>query len=201
MLKQVFDMFVQVSGTARLAQGGLGIGLTLVRSLVALHGGSVSAASPGLRRGATFTVRLPLAQRPLHPAPATGPGAGLHGVSVDGAVLVVDDNRDAADSLAALLGAMGITALAAYDGEQALQLAAATPIEFAILDIGMPGMDGCELAGRLRALPGGEALTLVALTGWGQPRDRQRLAAAGFAHHLLKPMDFDALAALLGRQG
>jgi signal transduction histidine kinase/ActR/RegA family two-component response regulator len=198
MLKNVFEMFVQVSGTARLAQGGLGIGLTLVRSLVELHGGSVQASSPGLQRGSTFSVRLPLADGSTPPARSAGDEPTWAGLSIDGSVLVVDDNRDAADSLATLLRTMGAAALIAYDGEQALRVAAQTPVGLAILDIGMPGMDGCELARRLRAMPGGQALRLVALTGWGQPHDRQRLAAAGFDHHLLKPLELRSLAALLG---
>jgi signal transduction histidine kinase/CheY-like chemotaxis protein len=198
MLKSVFEMFVQASGTSRLAQGGLGIGLTLVRSLVELHGGSVLASSAGLQRGSTFSVRLPLHDGVSPPAESSGKGAAGAGLSVDGSVLVVDDNHDAADSLATLLRAMGATARAAYDGEQALRMATDTPIALAILDIGMPGMDGCELARRLRAMPGGTGLRLIALTGWGQPHDRQRLVAAGFDHHLLKPMDLRALADLLG---
>ena len=195
MLRSVFEMFVQVSGTSKAAQGGLGIGLTLVQSLVELHGGSVLASSPGLNQGSTFTVRLPLTVQAA--------GAGGHApepvawsaLLAERTVLVVDDNQDAADSLAELLRAMGARATAVHASEQALRLAADTRIDAAVLDIGMPGMDGFELARRLRALPRGQALTLIALTGWGQ--DRERLAAAGFDHHLLKPVDVDRLVPLL----
>jgi signal transduction histidine kinase/CheY-like chemotaxis protein len=206
MLDSIFDMFVQVSGTDRAAQGGLGIGLTLVKSLVELHGGRVEAASPGLDRGAVFTVRLPLAATPalvdrvaaarsaLAPAAASNADS-----SCGGNVLVVDDNQDAADSLGELLGAMGLGVQVAYSGEQALQAAAARHFDAAVLDIGMPGMDGCDLARRLRQWPGLEDLTLIALTGWGQDSDRARFASAGFDHHLLKPVDADALLDLLQR--
>jgi signal transduction histidine kinase/CheY-like chemotaxis protein len=194
MLDSIFDMFVQVSGTDRAAQGGLGIGLTLVKSLVELHGGRVEAASAGLERGATFTVRLPLAATPAHvalvqPVPQQPDVAAAE----SGSVLVVDDNHDAADSLGELLGAMGLGVQVAYSGEQALQAAAGRHFDVAVLDIGMPGMDGCELARRLRERPGLQDLRLIALTGWGQDSDRARFASAGFDHHLLKPVDPDAL--------
>jgi signal transduction histidine kinase/CheY-like chemotaxis protein len=200
MLESIFDMFIQVSGTDRAAQGGLGIGLTLVKSLVEMHGGRIEAQSPGLGRGATFTVRLPLLQAEaatgqVVPWPAVrGPApAGQAGRSV----LVVDDNRDAADSLGELLGAMGLEVQVAYAGEEALRAAAGRPFDVAVLDIGMPGMDGCELARRLRALPGLGHVLLIALTGWGQDSDRARFASAGFDHHLLKPVEPGALMALL----
>jgi signal transduction histidine kinase/CheY-like chemotaxis protein len=200
MLDSIFDMFVQVSGTDRAAQGGLGIGLTLVKSLVELHGGRVEAASPGLDRGATFTVRLPLAAAPELAEPvAAGRVAPAPAAAGTGSVLVVDDNQDAADSLGELLGAMGLGVQVAYSGEQALQAAAGRHFDAAVLDIGMPGMDGCDLARRLRARPGSEDLRLIALTGWGQDSDRARFASAGFDHHLLKPVDADALLDLLQR--
>jgi CheY-like chemotaxis protein len=194
MLDSIFDMFVQVSGTDRAAQGGLGIGLTLVKSLVELHGGRVEAASAGLERGATFTVRLPLAATPAHvvlvqPVPQQPDAAAAEA----GSVLVVDDNHDAADSLGELLAAMGLGVQVAYSGEQALRAAAGRHFDVAVLDIGMPGMDGCELARRLRERPGLQDLRLIALTGWGQDSDRARFASAGFDHHLLKPVDPDAL--------
>lgn len=197
MLKSIFDMFVQVSGTAREAQGGLGIGLTLVKSLVELQGGSIEAASEGLGRGATFTVHLPLVKS----TPASGRRAQMSqdgwASSIAGTVLIVDDNRDAADSLAELLATMGATALVAYGGEEALQLVREHDIDIAVLDIGMPGMDGCELARRLRAGPRGADLKLIALTGWGQQGYRDRIAAAGFDHHLLKPLNLREFMALL----
>ena len=197
MLSSVFDMFVQVSGTARVAQGGLGIGLTLVKSLVEMHGGSVEAASAGLGRGATFTVRLPLvAETPL-PAHASPPPPAMAVSPTARTVLVVDDNRDAADSLTELLGVMGATALAAYSGDEALQVAVQRHVDIAVLDIGMPVMDGCDLARALRARLGAATPLLIALTGWGQPADRDRIARAGFDHHLLKPVDAAELIALL----
>ncbi len=197
MLRAIFEMFVQVSGASKTAQGGLGIGLTLVKTLVELHGGSVTAASAGLHRGATFTVQLPLA---IDAASTRSPAALTAGWSdgcVERTVLVVDDNRDAADTLTELLRAMGAEVAAAYNGADALRLVADRRFDLALLDIGMPVMDGCDLARHVRALPGGRAMTLIALTGWGQERDRQRMASAGFDHHLLKPVGADDLAALL----
>ncbi|WP_239142745.1 ATP-binding protein [Variovorax sp. WS11] len=197
MLKSIFEMFVQVSGTAREAQGGLGIGLTLVKSLVELQGGSVEAASEGLGRGATFTVRLPLAKSAAAPGRRTRMSQDGWAPSLEGTILVVDDNRDAADTLAELLASMGATALVAYGGEEALQLAREHDIDIAVLDIGMPGMDGCELARHLRAGPRGAELKLIALTGWGQQGYRDRIAAAGFDHHLIKPLNLGEFMAVL----
>ncbi|NRF70277.1 response regulator [Aquincola sp. S2] len=196
MREAIFDMFVQVGGSSKAAQGGLGIGLTLVRSLVELHGGRVEARSDGPNRGATFTVRLPLAPAATPSVDAT-PAPDWQAASIGRSILVVDDNRDATDSLTELLRALGATAFAAYDGEHALRIAAEQRLDIAVLDIGMPGMDGCELARRLRALPAQAPLTLIALTGWGQEADKQRIAEAGFDHHLLKPPDPGALMALL----
>ncbi|WP_232061945.1 hybrid sensor histidine kinase/response regulator [Variovorax sp. PBS-H4] len=197
MLKSIFEMFVQVSGTSREAQGGLGIGLTLVKSLVELQGGSIDATSEGLGRGATFTVRLPLAKSTSVSRRRSRVSQDGWAPSIEGTILVVDDNRDAADSLAELLGTMGATALVAYGGEEALQLAREHEIDIAVLDIGMPGMDGCELARHLRAGPRGADLKLIALTGWGQQGYRDRIAAAGFDHHLLKPLNLSEFMALL----
>lgn len=197
MLKSIFEMFVQVSGTARDAQGGLGIGLTLVKSLVELQGGSIEAASEGLGRGATFTVRLPLAKSASVSRRRSRVSQDGWAPSIEGTILVVDDNRDAADSLAELLATMGATALVAYGGDEALQLAREHEIDIAVLDIGMPGMDGCELARHLRAGPRGAELKLIALTGWGQQGYRDRIAAAGFNHHLLKPLNLGEFMALL----
>jgi signal transduction histidine kinase/CheY-like chemotaxis protein len=196
MLKSIFDMFVQVSGTARQAQGGLGIGLTLVKSLVELHGGSVEATSEGLDRGATFTVRFPLAKQNTVPD-GHAERRGRVTTSIEGTILVVDDNRDAADSLSELLSSMGAESLVAYSGEEALRLARQNPVGTAILDIGMPGMDGCDLARHLRAEPDGAAMKLIALTGWGQLGLRERIETAGFDHHLLKPVNLEHLLVLL----
>jgi signal transduction histidine kinase/ActR/RegA family two-component response regulator len=202
MLGAIFDMFVQVSGTARAAQGGLGIGLTLVKSLVELHGGSVGAHSEGPNLGSEFVVSLPLLDH--------GVRAGAHTQATQGAIaeqqriLVVDDNRDAAESLAALLGLLGAQTAVAFSGADALRQADGFQPTLAILDIGMPGMDGCELARRFRAHPRYHGIGLIALTGWGQPDDRARIAQAGFDHHLLKPVDVEELSARLrnlGRRG
>ena len=196
MLEAVFEMFVQVADSARVAHGGLGIGLTLVKSLVELHGGCVSARSDGLDHGATFTVRLPLARSE---APSTeGARSPVAGGGWQGRrVLVVDDNRDAADTLADLLRALGAEVDVAYDGTQALEQAEGRTLDIVVLDIGMPGLDGYGVARALRARPGGAAIKLVALTGWGQAADRDRVAAAGFDHHLLKPIGEPELTALL----
>ncbi len=294
-LEPIFQLFVQYNAGSRGTLSGLGIGLTLVRTLVERHGGSVRAQSAGPNQGSTFTVRLPLLKswRPWVPAatgatpsasatdaaalgaehalpsstdsvpPAatagtaaatTGTGAVAPGVAAattgtgavarssasrtaaatagtvaaapgasaeDGAagpgapagaataglagsraprrkvVMVVDDNRDAADSLAELLEIKGASVLCAYDAEQALDLARERRIDVAVLDIGLPGMDGCELARALRAGAGGSGLTLIALTGWGQEAERERIAAAGFNHHFVKPVETPKLLALL----
>lgn len=195
MLGKVFDMFVQVSHAARIAQGGLGIGLTLVKNLVEMHGGRVEAASDGLDRGSTFSVRLPLLDSGAGSAAPVAPARALPPLARR--VLIVDDNCDAADTLAECLRLSGATVGVAYGSAEALQRYAGQCWDAAVLDIGMPGMDGCQLAARLRQLPGGERLLLIAATGWGQYDDQQRLAAAGFDHHLLKPLDPDALVALL----
>ena len=194
MLDAIFEMFVQVGGSTGVAQGGLGIGLTLVKSLVELHGGSVRAHSDGLGRGATFSVRLPLARSA---APVDGPATSAPDGWLHRRVLVADDNRDAADTLAELLRTLGADVTVAYDGTQALQRCMEREPEIAVLDIGMPGLDGCDVARALRARPDGARIKLVALTGWGQAADRDRVAAAGFDHHLLKPVGVPELSALL----
>ncbi|WP_395317154.1 ATP-binding protein [Variovorax sp. UC74_104] len=195
MLDAIFDMFVQVSGTARAAQGGLGIGLTLVKSIVELHGGSVAACSEGTDRGSEFTVSLPLLDHGVGAGAQTGAPEAT--IAVHHRILVVDDNRDAAESLEALLDLLGAQVAVAFSGLDALAKAEHFEPSIAILDIGMPGMDGCELARRLRAHPRLHDIGLIAVTGWGQPDDRLRIARAGFDHHLLKPVDVDELAAAL----
>ncbi len=202
MLEEVFQPFVQVDRSASRAQGGLGIGLSIVRSLVELHGGTVRARSEGLGRGSSFEVRLPLLPRepgramPGTPAPACAPRA-LHGPSV----LVVDDNRDAADSLGYMLEMMGARVRVVYGGPDAVAAAEAEPPELVLLDLGMPGMDGFQVVRRLAELPARARMQVVALTGWGQSEDRQRTREAGFDEHLVKPADLDTLEALLARVG
>jgi CheY-like chemotaxis protein len=162
------------------------VGLALVKGLAELHGGSVTAHSDGLGRGSEFTLILPLAaNRPAAGGPALEAPSSIAGCRV----LVVDDNRDGADALAMTLQFSGQTARVAYDGASALATAQAFRPDIAVLDIGMPGMDGYELARRLRAEPWSKDLVLIALTGWGQQHDRDRASQAGFDHHLTKPAD------------
>ena len=196
-IESVFEMFTQVGRSIANAKGGLGIGLSLVRRLVELHGGTVSAASAGIGRGSTFTVCLPLAAldgASLPPTPSTAvepsPATRLR-------VLITDDNRDAADTLSDLLLNDGHDTRVAYDGAGALAVAAEFRPDVVLLDIGMPGMDGYETARAMRRLPGLEHVTLAALTGWGAAEDRARSRAAGFDHHLLKPIVLAELQALL----
>jgi CheY-like chemotaxis protein len=189
-------MFTQVEHSASRTQGGLGIGLTLVRSLVEMHGGSVEARSEGPGKGSEFIVHLPLdvssrtemAHDPMWHSGRLSPRR----------VLVVDDNRDAADSLGKLLNIIGAEARAVYSGAEALELLGTYKPAVLLVDIGMPGMDGYELARRVRQLPDCKNLTLIALTGWVQAEDRDRSHAAGFDYHLTKPADFNTLQSLLG---
>ncbi len=191
LLARAFDLFVQETRSLDRAQGGLGIGLTMVRTLVKLHGGSVRAFSDGPGRGSEFVVRLPLAARSEAPAtretPSTIPDAGR-----PLRVLLVDDNVDAANAMGYLLELLGHQVTLAYDGPGALAAAEASPPELVLLDIGLPGMDGYAVAARLRAA-GHDHATLVALTGYGQDEHLRRSSEAGFDHHLVKPLDFAVL--------
>ncbi|MGM9490752.1 ATP-binding protein [Ideonella sp. YS5] len=194
LLPRVFDLFVQSDRTLDRAQGGLGIGLSVVRRLVEMHGGSVTAASAGPELGSCFEVRLPLADQAVpRPAPALERGGPRR------RVLVVDDNRDAAQSLGMLLEAEGHEVHAVFGAEEALAAAPALVPDLILLDIGLPGMDGYEVARRLRQLDSLRPSRLVALTGYGQPSDRERAVQAGFDHHLVKPAALEELLALLGR--
>jgi CheY-like chemotaxis protein/anti-sigma regulatory factor (Ser/Thr protein kinase) len=196
-LKTVFDMFKQVDRHMEHAQGGLGIGLSLVRRLVEMHGGSVTAASAGAGKGSTFEVRLPLAASgATHTAAANrrdGGAAAGQGLRV----LVVDDNVDAALTLAMILEVSGYATRVAHDGVAALKAAIEFRPQVAFLDIGMPGMNGYETASAIRRTPGLEDIMLVALTGWGTENDRLRSSDAGFDHHLTKPAQPGALQDLL----
>ena len=196
MLPRVFNLFEQAARSADRAQGGLGIGLALVKNLVALHGGTVSAHSDGLGRGSTFTVSLPAARgQPSagrtahHRAPVAPAGSGR--------VLIVDDNLDAAELLQYALEATGYAVEMATDPITALDVAARFAPEVAILDIGLPVIDGYELATRLLALPEAAGCRLIALTGYGQEHDRRRSLDAGFYEHLVKPVDVDRLVRLV----
>jgi PAS domain S-box-containing protein len=196
-LEDVFKMFTQVSQHAQHIPGGLGIGLSLVRSLVELHGGTISAASAGTGQGSVFTVRLPLAQ-PQAEAPAAAPAAD-NATSRSLRVLVVDDNRDAAETLGALIGMMGHEVAVANDGHQALRMMTAMLPQVVFLDIGMPGMSGYEVAQAARRDARLDATRLVALTGWGGEADRARTREAGFDEHLTKPATVAAIEGVLAK--
>ncbi|MBA3270749.1 MAG: PAS domain S-box protein, partial [Acidobacteria bacterium] len=199
VLPRVFELFVQEPQAIDRSQGGLGLGLTIVRNLVERHHGTVSAHSDGLGRGSEFVVRLPIAESRLE-AGQRPPVVDIpEGPSMPGArrILVVDDNEDGAQMLAAVLTAKGHHTRIAYDAPAALKVAESFTPQVAILDIGLPVMDGYELAARLRQLPGLGDLWLVALTGYGQESDRERSRTAGFHHHLVKPVDFRAIEAVL----
>jgi CheY-like chemotaxis protein len=198
MLPRIFELFAQAERTLDRSQGGLGIGLTLVRHLVEIHGGSVQAFSAGLGTGSEFVVRLP-APAHLGPSDRFAVKRNAGGASPE-RILVVDDNVDAAESLAKLLRLSGHEASTAYTGMAVAGAVAEHRPDVVLLDIGLPGLDGYEVARRLRAAPGGEGLLLIALTGYGQESDRQRSRAAGFDHHLVKPLDVVALELLLGNQ-
>jgi PAS domain S-box-containing protein len=199
MLPRVFELFVQAERRMDRAVGGVGIGLSLVKKLVELHGGSVQAFSAGLGRGTELVVRLPAAKTPgaAERADAEGRPADMFGLRI----LVVDDNINAADSLATLLELSGHEVRVAYEGEAALLVAEAFKPQVVLLDIGMPGMDGYEVGRALRQKPQTRSALLVAITGWGAPEDLRRSKEAGFDHHLVKPVEPSALQRLLARRG
>jgi CheY-like chemotaxis protein len=188
MLPHVFDLFVQEPQDAQRAQGGLGIGLAIVRSLVAAHGGSVTAASAGQGAGSTFTVRLAAAST-ANAAPATVRAVAPAMGNGRCRVLLVDDNRHGAELLADSLRALGYTVEVAFDGPTALQKARACAPDVALLDLGLPVMDGFELAERLQKDCGLDRIPFIAITGYAQAVDRQRTAHSGFRGHLAKPVD------------
>ena len=194
MLSRVFDMFTQLSQSLDRAQGGLGIGLTLVKRLVELHGGTVEARSEGLGKGAEFVVRLP---ENAHASIAPTVAVVLPTSFVQRRILVADDNRDAADSLAFMLRIAGHEVCTAYDGQQALESIESFRPAVAVLDIGMPRLNGYDAAARVRSSDWGRGALLVALTGWGQESDKVQAAQAGFDRHLTKPVEIATLQALL----
>jgi PAS domain S-box-containing protein len=193
-LPRIFDLFVQVDTSLERAASGLGIGLTLVKTLVEMHGGAVAAHSEGPGRGSEFVVRLPVADAgaaaPARaaPAPVTAPGRR---------VLIVDDNPDGAGSLATLLELSGHRTERAHDGVEAVEAAERFRPEVVLLDIGLPKLNGYDVCRRIRAQPWGQDVLLVAVTGLGQDEDERRSREAGFDRHLVKPVDYDALAQLL----
>jgi len=194
-MPHIFEMFGQVESALERSQGGLGIGLSLAKGLVELHGGTISAHSEGVGHGSEFVVRLPLVARHAGAsvraaAPATAaPEGGCR-------LLVADDLREIADSLAKVLTLMGHTVQVAYDGEQAVRIAETFRPEVALLDLGMPKLNGYEACRRIRSTDWGRRITVIAQTGWGQDEDRRRTREAGFDHHVLKPVDPGALVAL-----
>lgn len=194
-LPLVFDMFTQVGRDAERTQGGLGIGLSLVRRLVELHGGSVTAASAGLGQGSCFTVRLPLARDAAMAAPA--PPTPVPATTASLRVLVVDDNTDAAEMIASLIELHGHQASVAHDGVAALAAARTLRPHLIFLDIGLPRRDGYHVAQDIRADASLAGVFLVALTGWGAQDDLRRAAEAGFDRHLTKPVAFDSIVAIL----
>ncbi len=201
LLPRIFDLFMQGRRTLARSEGGLGIGLTLVKRLVALHGGEVAAFSEGPDRGSRFVVRLPL----LHPRRLSGPPSPLAsatespaaGVSASRRVLVIDDNQDSTTSMAMLLKLVGHEVCVAADGNTGLREAERFLPQVVLLDIGLPDINGYEVARRLRQHPSLQSATLIAMTGYGQPEDRQRSSEAGFHHHLVKPVDWETLERLL----
>lgn len=197
-LETVFEMFSQLENAIDRTQGGLGIGLALVRALARLHGGSVAARSDGIGKGSEFVIRLPVseeervvASRPRRLPPASGKGRS---------VLIVDDNEDAAISLSMVLEMEGHRVHVAFDGTSGFEAARDHRPEVIILDIGLPDTNGYEVARRIRKEPWGMHVDLIALTGWGQEKDRQDAQAAGFDHHFTKPADLERLARLLNKE-
>ncbi len=201
MLGSVFELFTQVDRSLDRSQGGLGIGLTLVRHLIEMHGGTVRAFSAGPDRGSEFVVRLPaLALTHRQPAADTAaavaaPDAGSY------RILVVDDNRDAAFTLGMLLRLDGFEVRTAYDGPAALQTVESFHPQAVLLDIGLPGMDGYAVARRLREMPALGRVLLIAVSGYNQEENRRRSLEAGFDHYLVKPVDPQLLTALLTSHG
>jgi signal transduction histidine kinase len=195
-LPRIFDMFSQVDRSLERSQCGLGIGLTLVRQLVDLHGGTVEARSKGLGEGSEFVVRLPVVVGVTVPQ-AEGGGEDRAAPKLALRILIVDDNRDSAASLSIMLKLMGHDTGTAYDGEEAVAAVGEFRPDVILLDIGLPKLNGYDACRRIREQPGGEKLFIIAQTGWGQEDDRQRSQDVGFDHHLVKPIDTGVLMKLL----
>jgi signal transduction histidine kinase/CheY-like chemotaxis protein len=197
MLGSVFEMFVQVDSTLERTNAGLGVGLSLARKLVELHGGSIEAHSDGLGRGSRFTVRLPIVVEPELPTKPT-PAAFISSETYR--ILLADDNVDFVNSIGALLSAMGHSVVITHNGPDALTAAARFCPDYAFLDIGLPQMSGYDLARGIRRLPTGGMTVLIAVTGWGQEKDRQLAFEAGFDHHMVKPVRFEQIEEILGNR-
>jgi len=187
-LSSLFELFFQVDHSLERSQGGLGIGLSIVRRLVELHGGRVQATSEGLGRGSEFIVRLPVLVEEREPAQPQQPTYPAHATSAL-RILVVDDNRDSADSLAMLLRLTGNEVHTAYDGVEGFEAAERWKPDVVLLDIGMPRLNGYDVCRRIRSEPWGRDLILIALTGWGQEEDRRRTVDSGFDAHMVKPVN------------
>jgi CheY-like chemotaxis protein len=201
-LEAVFEMFSQIETALTRSRGGLGIGLSLTRRLVEMHGGSVEALSHGPGQGSQFIVRLPIVPGAGGPAPAgpeSIPDAAVPAHPRGLRILVADDNRDAAESLAAVLQIHGHVVRSAHDGESAIREAEEFLPEIVLLDIGMPKINGYDVCRRIRSGPATADAAVIAITGWSQPLDRQTSREAGFDHHLVKPVDPVALTSLLAR--
>jgi len=205
-LNSIFDMFMQVDKTSEQSQGGLGIGLTLVKRLVEMHGGSIEPRSAGEGMGSEFVVRLPVLARSADggsDGSALGQSDGKSQSSAEGQagrrVLIVDDNRDSAESLSMLLEITGNKTFVAHDGLEAVEAAEQHRPDVMLLDIGLPNLGGHEVGRRIREQPWGKDIVIIALTGWGQEDDRRKSQEAGFNGHLVKPVDYDELLALLAR--
>jgi len=194
-LPRLFEMFVQVDTSLERSRDGLGIGLTLVKTLVEMHGGSIEARSDGPGRGSEFEVRLPLLAESAQPASIATTAKPV--AAVRRRVLIVDDSEDGAESLSLLLQVSGFETHKACDGVEAVETAERLKPDAILLDIGLPRLNGYEVCRRVRALPWGDTLTLIALTGWGQEDDRRKSHDAGFDGHLVKPVEFPALMSLL----
>jgi two-component system CheB/CheR fusion protein len=201
-LTSMFELFVQGDESPGRSQGGLGIGLTLVRSLVQLHGGTVQALSEGRGRGSEFVIRLPASAREHPREEKADPGPPSHPISArPRRVLVVDDDVDAAEMLSQALRALGHEVRHEHDGASALVAAAQFQPDVVLLDLALPGMDGIEVARRLRAYPELAGVSIVALTGHAQKTDRSRSAAVGIERHLVKPVDMDAVMKAIASAG
>jgi CheY-like chemotaxis protein len=196
MAARIFDMFVQAENGDRRPNGGLGIGLALSRKMIEMHGGSITVSSPGLGQGAEFEIRLPLSAAQATEAKASAP-AGRGPPATTRRVLIVDDNADAADSLCALLQMSGHEARTVYRGVDALREMTSFHPDVVLLDIGLPDLDGYEIARRARASLGERSPNLVALSGWGREEDRELAFEAGIPVHLTKPVDVTTLERVL----
>lgn len=201
MLASVFDMFHQMTPAMDRATSGLGVGLALTRRLVEMHGGTIQARSEGTGRGSEFIVRLPTMAAAEGVPPQPTSQADSERVPTAHRVLVIDDNRDAADTSAELLAALGCLVATAYDGASALEAAGRVVPDIVLLDLGMPGMNGLEVCRRMRQEPWGSGVFIIALTGWGDARDRQATTEACFDDHLVKPVDPDQLAHVIRTRG